>query len=351
MAPILQNLVEMTGERDHLRLEVSVLSTLQQLSNIVEVRALELFNDQGLAQLRPRSWVEQGRPVSTDSDAASDPRREPLAHYPALHACVASHGARAIASTRRGRHVLWLPVWLHDKVHSCLEITQSTPFAAHKLAVLMGVFQVYQNHQSLLDYSERDALTGLFNRKTFDEQFARSTPTPLPARPVPGAALFCARDGAAGSAPQALQQWLAVVDIDHFKQVNDRFGHLYGDEVLILVANILRNAFRSNDRVFRFGGEEFVVLLRQATLAAAHKVFNRFRLAVQEYPFPQLGRVTVSLGFVSTRQGAPVEILGRADQALYYAKEHGRNQVCFYDELLARGHLRAKVANDDVELF
>ncbi|RZJ52786.1 MAG: diguanylate cyclase, partial [Acidovorax sp.] len=75
------------------------------------------------------------------------------------------------------------------------------------------------------------------------------------------------------------------------------------------------------------------------------------RMAVQEYNFPQVGTVTVSLGFVSTSQGSPVEILGQADQALYYAKEHGRNQVCFYDDLVSSGQLAAKVANDDVELF
>ena len=59
----------------------------------------------------------------------------------------------------------------------------------------------------------------------------------------------------------------------------------------------------------------------------------------------------MSLGFVSTVKGSPVEILGQADQALYHAKEHGRNQVCFYDDLVASGHLAVKVANDDVELF
>ncbi len=78
-----------------------------------------------------------------------------------------------LQSVRRGEHMLWLPVWLHDKVHACIEVTQSRPFSAHKLDVIQSVFFVYQNYQSLLDYSERDALTGLFNRKTFDEQFAR----------------------------------------------------------------------------------------------------------------------------------------------------------------------------------
>ncbi len=142
-----------------------------------------------------------------------------------------------------------------------------------------------------------------------------------------------------------------MVDIDHFKLVNDRFGHLYGDEVLILVANILRNSFRSHDRIFRFGGEEFVVLLRSTTLETAHRVFNRFRTAVESYPFPQVGQITVSLGFVSTDTGAPVEILGKADQALYYAKENGRNRVCYYDDLISSGQLTAKVSNDEMELF
>ena len=349
MKPILQHLVEMTGHRDHLRLEASVLSTLQKLSGITEVRALELFTDNGQPHIRPRTWVQEGQLVSTDSEAAADPRKEPLEHYPELMQCVTTQGDSALAHPRPGRHTLWLPVWMHEKVSTCLEITQSRPFSAHKLDVIKGVFLVYQNYQSLLDYSERDALTGLFNRKTFDEQFARNALPSLSGSKPQSAESMISEEVSPTSEP--LQNWLAVVDIDHFKQVNDRFGHLYGDEVLILVANILRSSFRSHDRIFRFGGEEFVVLLRNTTLSKAHKVFNRFREAVQEYHFPQVGNVTVSLGFVGTSRGSPVEILGQADQALYYAKEHGRNQVRFYEDLVATGALATKVANDDVELF
>ena len=349
MKPILQHLVEMTGHRDHLRLEVSVLSTLQKLSGIKEVRALELFTDDGQPHIRPRTWVQDGQLVSTDSEAAADPRKEPLEHYPELMQCVTTQGDSALAHPRPGRHTLWLPVWMHEKVTTCLEITQSRPFSAHKLDVLKGVFLVYQNYQSLLDYSERDALTGLFNRKTFDEQFARNALPGLSSSKPQAAESMISEEVSPTSEP--VQNWLAVVDIDHFKQVNDRFGHLYGDEVLILVANILRSSFRSHDRIFRFGGEEFVVLLRNTTLSKAHKVFNRFREAVQEYHFPQVGNVTVSLGFVGTSRGSPVEILGQADQALYYAKEHGRNQVRFYEDLVSSGELATKVANDDVELF
>jgi GGDEF domain-containing protein len=163
------------------------------------------------------------------------------------------------------------------------------------------VFQVYQNYQSLLDYSERDALTGLFNRKTFDEQFAAQRPARPWQQQAPerGARISAEVSPTSEPVQNGWRWWTSTTS----SMVNDRFGHLYGDEVLILVANILRSSFRSHDRIFRFGGEEFVVLLRSTTLSKAHKVFNRFREAVQEYHFPQVGHVTVSLGFVGTSRG------------------------------------------------
>ena len=342
MKPILQNLVEMTGQRDYLRLEVSVLSTLRQLSNVFEVRALEVFLLNGVRHVRPRTWMTEGQWTSTESETALDPLRQPLEQLPALHACIQERSAHARSSGHKGRYTLWLPVWMHDQVSTCLEVTQSRPFSAHRLDVLTAIFNVYQNYQSLLDYSERDALTGLLNRKTFDEQFGRHAVSKAPASHSPTDAR---------QTSTSLQQWLAVIDIDHFKQVNDRFGHLYGDEVLILMANVLRHSFRSHDRIFRFGGEEFVVLLRSTSLATAHKVFNRFRQAVEEYSFPQVGRISVSVGFASTTSNSPVEILGQADQALYFAKENGRNQVRFYDELVASGDLQARISHEDIELF
>lgn len=344
MKPILQNLVEMTGHRDHLRLEVSVLSSLQRLPNVGQARALEIFMLQGTRHVRPRTWMHNGQWQSNEADAASDPLRRPVSQFAALQACIETHSLHAKAVSDKGHHVLWLPVWMSDQVTICLEITQPRPFSGHQLDVLTGIFNVYQNYQSLLDYSERDALTGLFNRKTFDEQFARHTLTLL----EPRTPSMLEDDGDAGALQQ---QWLAVIDIDHFKQVNDRFGHLYGDEVLILLANVLRTSFRSHDRIFRFGGEEFVVLLRSTTLATAHQVFDRFRETVQNHVFPQVGQVTVSVGFVSTLSGSPVEILGQADQALYFAKENGRNQVRFYDDLVASGQLQSRVSHEDMELF
>ena len=345
----MENLVEITGHRDHLRLEVSVLSTLQELLGTLNVRALDVFSHQGDLYVRPRTWLEIGKWMSGVMEASWDPNSVPLSELPEPQQCVNERGSRATATIREDCHRLWLPVWMQEKVTSCLEITQSRPFTAPKLDVISGVFHVYRNYQSLLDYSERDALTGLFNRKTFDEQFSRQADsTEVPIGRAEG--ITHTPDHRANQGEHT-KNWLAVVDIDHFKLVNDRFGHLYGDEVLILVANILRRSFRSQDRIFRFGGEEFVVLLRATTLESARQVFNRFRITVKKNLFPQVGQITVSLGFVPSGNGAPVEILGQADQALYYAKENGRNRMCYYDDLIASGALVAKVSNDEVELF
>ncbi len=340
MNPLLQHLVEITGHRDHARLEISVISALHQLANVKEVRALEVVTIGEETFVRPKAWINEGALQSIEDPKHAEIPRLPLMAYPALAACIAERSAGREERSASGEYELWLPVWLQEKVVACLEIRNDQDFGQDTLNVIHGIFHVYRNYQSLLDYSERDALTGLFNRKTFDAEFSRPGHSPA------GTGANAATD------EDSPRHWLAVVDIDHFKQVNDRFGHLYGDEVLILMANLLRASFRAQDRIFRFGGEEFVILLRSATLATARQIFNRFRQAVEHHDFPQVGRVTVSLGFVSTYEGSAVEILGHADQALYYAKEHGRNQVCHYDELISAGRLKKQEQEHaEVELF
>jgi diguanylate cyclase (GGDEF)-like protein len=343
MQPLLQNLVEMTAHRDHLRLEVSVLSTLFKLNGVVRVRALELFAmPDGQLCVRARTWSQDGQVRSTDSEALYDPQRVGLETMESLQQALQQRASMASAMQADGSHVLWLPLWRQETAYQCLEITQSSAFSPSRLDVIQGIFGVYQNYQSLLDYSERDALTGLLNRKTFDEQFLRLSLQESPAAMGMGTGA-CDAD--------APGQWLAAVDVDHFKRINDRFGHLYGDEVLILVANVLRSAFDAKDRVFRFGGEEFVVLLRSVSLTNARKALERLRLAIEEHDFPQVGRITVSVGFAAMGAGAPVEILGQADQALYVAKGNGRNQICYYGDLLQQGLVAPQVSGNDIELF
>jgi diguanylate cyclase (GGDEF)-like protein len=144
-----------------------------------------------------------------------------------------------------------------------------------------------------------------------------------------------------------------VVDVDHFKRVNDSFGHLFGDEVLLRMGELMRKTFRGGDRLFRFGGEEFVVILNAADEKLAAASFNRFRISVENHEFPQVGQVTCSIGFTAvSAMDVPTDVVGRADEALYFAKEHGRNQVCCYEQLVAEGAIEkpapaeAPVADD-----
>ena len=129
-----------------------------------------------------------------------------------------------------------------------------------------------------------------------------------------------------------------MIDVDHFKRVNDTFGHLFGDEVLLRMGELIRKTFRHSDRLFRFGGEEFVVILNAVDESLAYASFNRFRLSVEQHEFPRVGKVTCSIGFTAVSPlDVPTDVVGRADEALYHAKEHGRNQVCCYERLVAEG--------------
>jgi len=345
MEALLKHLVDITCQRDHTLLDSSVVTALHELVGASQVRVHELFRFRDELFLRPRVWISDGKVVSSEEDFSADHNGEPLTHYPWLVDSIKQRKPCIESQSPSGERVLWLPVWLNDKVSTCLEVINPTPYDAGTLHMIEGILSVYRNYQNILDYSERDSLTGLLNRKTFDEKFSRLLSTAMP-------------DGTPQDQEErrhkhgdGIGHWLAVVDIDHFKKVNDQFGHLYGDEVLILVANLLRSSFRAQDRVFRFGGEEFVVLLRSTTLEDARKIFERFRRNVEKHEFPQVGKVTVSLGFASISTESPVMILGHADQALYYAKANGRNRVCYYDELVKSGELHSEVSNDTVEFF
>jgi diguanylate cyclase (GGDEF)-like protein len=114
----------------------------------------------------------------------------------------------------------------------------------------------------------------------------------------------------------------------------------------------MRSCFRYHDRLYRFGGEEFVVVLRCGSDADAAVAFDRLRSTVQAYAFPQVGHLTVSVGYTEIRlNDTPSAAFERADQAVYWAKTHGRNRVCGFAELVVRGELNDESKAGDVELF
>jgi diguanylate cyclase (GGDEF)-like protein/putative nucleotidyltransferase with HDIG domain len=124
-----------------------------------------------------------------------------------------------------------------------------------------------------------------------------------------------------------------MIDIDHFKTINDRYGHLTGDRVLQGLADVLRSALRESDFICRYGGEEFCILLSHTEAENAVKTAERFRVAIESKSLAGI-KVTISLGVSSLEFGAgnSQELVGQADTALYAAKNNGRNRVLCWDE-------------------
>ena len=128
-----------------------------------------------------------------------------------------------------------------------------------------------------------------------------------------------------GAAPCSL----IMLDIDHFKQVNDTFGHLYGDRILRDIAEILRRCCRKTDFAGRYGGEEFILLLPGTPLQEAYTVAERIRLSIEQQCNTDQCRVTVSGGVAQYTTGNAVDLINAADVFLYKAKKQGRNRICW----------------------
>jgi diguanylate cyclase (GGDEF)-like protein len=201
----------------------------------------------------------------------------------------------------------------------------------HDQEIINGILRVYSNYHALLDESQRDRLTGLYNRHAMDLNIDRMWSV-------------LGRESTQSDTRRnsVVQMYaLAVIDIDHFKKVNDQHGHILGDEILLLVSRLISSCFRKSDPVYRYGGEEFLVVPGAESPQAMHALFERVRTKVEGHYFPQVENVTVSVGYAIIDPAlSPSENIGRADRALYCAKEMGRNQVQSFSDLLQRGLIK-----------
>ncbi len=343
MSELVEHLAELTGFRDRELLDVTLVGALRDL---LRPRSVAIYRSVGEAG--SERWMTRARLAAADIVATADPDWVELDSLPLR----TSDPARLAAFRRQamvqlesgGVHRTLFPVATERETIGVMEIETDAVLGERDQRLVISILRIYRNFQGLLDYSERDTLTGLLNRKTFDESFLKSAADPHTVQP--GEAEGRRSEHARCS------WWLGVIDIDHFKRVNDTFGHLMGDEVLLLLSRLMRNSFRFHDRLYRFGGEEFVVLMRCAGGVAAAHVFERLRANVEAYAFPQVGRITVSVGMTELRPGdTPSGAFERADKAVYVAKGQGRNQVRDHAVLVASGVLAEKTKASDVELF
>jgi diguanylate cyclase (GGDEF)-like protein len=342
MSELVDHLAELTGFRDRELLDITLVGALRDL---LRPSAVAIYRSVGEAG--NERWMTRARLGADDVVATADPNWVDLDSLPLR----SSDPARLDAFRRQAMvqvggpvHRTLFPVATDRETLGVMEIESDEALNERDQRLVLSILRIYRNFQGLLDYSERDTLTGLLNRKTFDESFMKAAADPHTAQPGEP------EGRRVGRVP--CSYWLGIIDIDHFKRVNDSHGHLMGDEVLLLLSRLMRNSFRFHDRLYRFGGEEFVVLMRCAGGDAAAQAFERLRANVEQYAFPQVGRITVSVGLTELRPGdSPSSAFERADKAVYYAKAHGRNQVRNHAELVAAGHLVEDTKVGDVELF
>ncbi|MEQ1601616.1 MAG: GGDEF domain-containing protein [Methylophilaceae bacterium] len=352
MPQLLRYLCDITAQRDRARLEKHVVRTLYDFLGVQQVSIHRLYMVQDKPLTGITTWADASGLHHVDDDLCWPKGTIPLAEHPQLQQ-IYQDGIEKTETATQGRLVTALPIQRGEQLFGFVEIIHEQALQAQQIETLRDLTTIYSNCIALLDYSEIDSLTGLLNRKTFDEKLikilsqmnahgdaSRHDHNGVPSR----------REGHYGGDKQ---HWLAVIDIDFFKRVNDNFGHLMGDEILLLVATLMKRSFRGEDKLFRFGGEEFVVLLKPVKLEDALRVFERFRQTIADYHFPQVGQVTISIGFTYiTAQDTPSQVIDAADEALYYAKTHGRNQVQNYEQLIENGGLQRKDnKSGDVELF
>lgn len=184
-----------------------------------------------------------------------------------------------------------------------------------RLEKLARISDRYQNSlremsEALKDAALHDTLTGLGNRRFLME---------------------CLKDETERASRKALPYAVGILDVDHFKLINDRFGHEAGDQALCRIAEAIKDALREYDQCGRWGGEEFLIILPETSLSFAIQVAERVRLAIRNTVFDFLeggAGVTASIGITVYQPGEPYSAaINRADGALLTAKEAGRNRV------------------------
>lgn len=326
--------------------ESDVLGYMLELSKVwdsdrLPARLLEILEDSGWcgeAVLYEFSWKRSsGESGSTDGydiyahqRHRDDPECKRIDANSQIASCIESRGIV------RADHDVLFPVLDGRSVIQIVRLDLIKDEACF-FGLLESLILFYNNILVILRDKDRDYLTGLHNRESFNRIIGRLF------NPVYNAK----------NEQYASRAYLAMLDIDHFKSVNDTFGHLIGDEVLVRFSQVLRESVRREDYCFRYGGEEFIVIFRTDGSDEAELFLERFRKNVENTAFPKVDKITVSIGYVKIRESSdPYSLNDMADKALYHAKESGRNQVQSYDSLLEEGIFsRPESPESDVSLW
>jgi len=329
---VIDSLAEITRYLDKELIEHSLLTTLSECARDQELRLYKVLRHEPNLELALVGHYHQGVIVD-GNEITCHSIEEGLAEL--IERSVAAGERVVVPDAIDGKSVYVHPIYDQEGEMCSLLVQICPPLQSEDEHLIDGLLRIYSNYLSLLDLSQRDKLTSLLNRDRLYTKLMQ----------------ILGRQRLSDNGKQQPRRrrhdgqrfWLGVIDIDHFQQVNDAYGHLVGDEILIVFARLMYEVFRNDDLLFRYGGEEFVVIIRADDQDSAGSAFERFRARVAEHEFPVVGRMTTSLGVVEIdRQESPADVIDEADRALYWAKEHGRNRVAFYQDLVDAGEIAPK---------
>ncbi|WP_404343883.1 GGDEF domain-containing protein [Pseudoalteromonas mariniglutinosa] len=337
---LLNSVVKITKNRDVDSLEYSLISTIQEFIGCIEIA---VYKD---LQIQTELTIERSlRLTVVNSTEYKWQQREIIdSPEPELLSCLRSACIITVQSAD-GIERRWVPISLQDKPVGAIAIVCNDLKSADQ--VLLNAFcRIFENYLTILHENERDKLTGLLNRQTFEAKLRQLIEKQVIAQRK------ISKSEDSRKLKQSSTSWLAMVDIDHFKNVNDNYGHVCGDEVLLLLAQKMRQFFRATDLIFRFGGEEFVLVFEPTNLVSIEKKMNQFMALIRETHFPFVQNMTVSIGMARiSPYDFPITVLENADKALYYAKENGRDKLCFYEQLMADNLIEPNLKGPDIDLF
>lgn len=291
-------------------------------ANENEEKILKIFNAKDINKYHEhlkeqgKEYIFYAMPVTTNVESCmrchSDPKYAPKS-------LLELYGDKAGFYEKVGDIRAFMSVTMPLEVELKKTVRMITLFAFTLFALLLAVFwiifyfirQLDTRDKKLLEQANKDALTKIYNRHVFNQDIEKLNPQ-----------------------RKNIGQFLIMLDIDHFKDVNDTHGHPTGDTVLIRLSEIISKNIRDHDKFYRIGGEEFAIISLHSTLNDALEFAERLREEIKASSFEKVGSLTVSIGISQLRVGdTGSKLFDRADKALYNAKKNGRDQVQAYIDL------------------
>jgi diguanylate cyclase (GGDEF)-like protein len=291
-------------------------------ANEYEEKILKIFNNKVITEYhehiigKDKEYIFYAMPVATNVESCmrchSEPNRAPKS-------LIELYGDKAGFYEKVGDIRAFMSVTMPLEVELKKTYRMITLFAGILFSLLLIVFgvifyfirQLDTKDAKLLEQANKDALTKIYNRHVFNEDIEKLNPQ-----------------------RKNISQFLIILDIDHFKNVNDTYGHSAGDTVLMQFSEIISKNIREHDKFYRIGGEEFAIISLHATLNDALEFAERLRKEIKASSFEKIGSLTVSIGISQlTPNDTGSKLFDRADSALYNAKENGRDQVQVFTNL------------------